>query len=74
MGQVLHGVSSGLQKISSSPGAWATISNLWASNPKEAQARLILLNLSTIGSYKTMNMLSKDLKSNVLAPKMKPSF
>jgi hypothetical protein len=49
----------------SSFGVWALVSNLWASSPKEAQARLALPNLSTKQSLaKTMNMPSKDLKSN----------
>jgi hypothetical protein len=41
------------------------VSNLWASSPKEAQARLVLPNMSTKqGLAKKMNAPSKDLKTN----------
>jgi hypothetical protein len=51
--------------MSSSFGMCVLVSNLWASSPMEAQARLVLPNLSTKhGLAKKMNMPSKDLKSN----------
>jgi hypothetical protein len=64
LGEVLQGVSQ------ASKGyiiirVWAMVSNLWASCPKEAQARLVPPKLSTKqGPAKTMNTPSKDLKSN----------
>jgi hypothetical protein len=47
MGEVLPRNLSGLQRHSSSSGVWAMVSNLWASSPKEAQARLVLPKMST---------------------------
>jgi hypothetical protein len=47
------------------PECGPLVSNLWASSPMEAQARLVLPKLSTNWVLqRQMNMPSKDLKSN----------
>jgi hypothetical protein len=52
-----------LQGIESSSSVQDKLSNPWDSNPKEAQDRIVLPNLSTKkGSGKTMNIPSKDIK------------
>jgi hypothetical protein len=46
------------------PTCWPLASNLWASSPMEAQARLVPPKLSTKqGPAKQIGMPSKDLKS-----------
>jgi hypothetical protein len=61
-------VSSGPPKASHHDSTCGPLaSNLWASKPMEAQARLVPPKLSTKqGPAKQIGMPSKDLKSNIM--------